>query len=176
MLDLDRGANRLFSFPEYKSDVFKICVRTADACVTSFTGYAGPAVHSPLIRADMAGLIQRAATSGIFSLTKGEAASLALYLSGASAGTRQASNEIQGVDITFNAATLKGQAPMTPDRTQFNACSKDGQVSESGDAGFSHYTLTLHEIGHALGLSGFDYSIFLGEQAQPAAASPPYGA
>ena len=176
MLDLDRGTKGVFSFPEYKSDVFKLCVAKVVACVTSFTGYSGPRVHSPDTRRVIARLIAKVSLQGLDSLSPPEKIKLRRHLNNAARGTLQASNEIQGVDITFNAAKLKGKAPDapdTPDMTQFNACIKDGQVSRNGDTGFYPYTLTLHEIGHALGISGFDYVALEGMKAQPDEASHP---
>ena len=43
MLDVDGSHKTIYTFPEFKSDVFKICLTGEDvgACVTSFPGYSG---------------------------------------------------------------------------------------------------------------------------------------
>ena len=46
-------------------------------------------------------------------------------------------------------------------------------VAENGDMGYYPYTLTLHEIGHALGISGFDYEALEQEKDQPGEISHP---
>ena len=111
MLDLARGTKGVFSFPEYKSDVFKLCVAEAPACVTSFTGYSGPRVHSPATRRVIARLIAKVRMQGLDSLSPPEKFKLKRHLDNAARVTLQASNKIQGVDITFNAKKLKDRAP-----------------------------------------------------------------
>lgn len=175
MLDLPETGDKIFSFPEFKSDVFKVCLSGAevDAYVTSFHGYAGLAIQDAVFREELSALIEKLATRrlpalGVPYLTPDEASLFAFLLSGAAAGTREAENELEGVDITFKLFDLQG-APKTPHTIKFNTC-----MDSMGTRGaHREYVLALHEIGHALGLSGFDYSDFLRTQEQPPHAAHP---
>ena len=85
------------------------------------------------------------------------------FLVDAASGTRQAPNELQGVDITFKKQKFGTDTPRVPTSVKFNRCI--GTAPES-DESFKAYEVTLHEIGHALGLAGFDYLNFVLVQRQ----------
>ena len=64
---------------------------------------------------------------------------------------RQGSNELHGVDITFNRNTLEAAGYERPSAIRLNSC-----LTASGSAegtGFGAYGLAVHEAGHAFGLS-----------------------
>ena len=64
---------------------------------------------------------------------------------------RQASNVLQGVDVSFKKSKFDSDPLSIPMGTEFNTCSSDP------DDGYSAYRTAVHEAGHALGLSNFDY-------------------
>ena len=96
----------------------------------------------------------------------------------AASSPRQASNEIQSVDVTFRQGAFfkatttghvvrPGRGPDIPtSRTQslgtrFNTCLPDKDpANDDPDHGCFAYRTAVHEAGHALGLSNIDYPYF----------------
>lgn len=164
MLDAPAGTRKIYSFPEYKSDVFKTCVSQPGvaACVTSFAGYSGLPTQDPASRARLGTLIDKA-VNDVASLTADDIAELAVFMGRALLHTRQASNELRGVDLTLNKS-LFGDTPESPAGSSasdppvvFNTC-LDAGSPKTKDEGFFAYATMVHEAGHALGLSNFSYA------------------
>ena len=164
----DLPSNRdIYAFPEFKSDVFTICL-TGDnvpACVASFTGYSSLRNQDPAFREELAELVQQ-----INAGTKNPLVYVALlsHIYAASTGTRQASNVLQGVDVSFKESEFPN--PVVPglpgpgsDKVSFNTCLDNNGMPNPNDNGgkFYAYATAMHEAGHALGLSNFDYTNFL---------------
>ena len=155
MFDLPIADGSIYSFPELQSDVFKICVDSSPACVTSFTGYAGidfPQRYRERIYELVGGSLPR-------PLVRVEVARL-LNIYGSRA-TRQAGNTITGVDVSFRSQSFS-DPPEMPTRVEFNTCIRNGAASPN-----FHYETAVHEAGHALGLSNVNYPI-LGPPADEA--------
>ena len=155
-IDPSTAPNGIMSFPQMKSDVFKVCLRKqkAGACTTSFLGYSGldtDEYTDPDHRTRLAELIQMAINGMLNPL---EYRDLRGRLDAADAFDRQASNELQGVDVTFNLEYFDRKSIDTPVSTPFNSCPSDGKDYDA-------YELAVHEAGHALGLSDIDYGTYL---------------
>ena len=162
MFNLEKKDSTIYSLPEMKSDVFKICVDRRPACVTSFTGYAG--INFPYI--------QRLAIAHIvddpeLSLIEEQAAVGAILNAHGSQAMRQASSTIKSVDVNFNRRDPDKPkqpdfTPRMPDKVQFNTCFSGG-TADFGDATTEkHYfpcATAVHEAGHAAGLSNVNYPI-----------------
>ena len=153
MLDTTRGRS-VWSFSEVKSDVFKgFCLTDGTdpgGCTTSFTGYTGIS-HDDEKRREILDLLADDDLSmmdqirGYFKLIGSE---------------RKAENVLQGVDVTFNRRNVDGSEKFTlnklknPDTVRFNTClNSAGMASGDPDTEYYAYSLSVHEAGHALGLS-----------------------
>ena len=73
----------------------------------------------------------------------------------ASQGNLNPSETIQSVDVSFKKDTFVEDELDSPAATPFNTC-----IATNVDDGHAAYQLALHEAGHALGLSSFDYLNF----------------
>ena len=155
---LDPKASDFLSFPEVRSDLFKICLtgENTDACVTSFTGYSGISSENPLRN-----IINIAfSNSGDFDNLL---ATLGTIIGTTPFHQRQADNILMGVDVTFNKYTLDSASLKIPSGgTQFNVCLPDHDTNDTNDPDETYevYALALHEAGHALGLSNINYPIW----------------
>ena len=119
-----------FKFPEMLSDPYKTCIFFAVACTTSIQGYGG-----------------------LLTLNTGSVNPL--Y-------SPRASNALTGVDITYKKSSFEightlsdgkhYRYPRLPRRVTFNTCA-DSFGAPSPDFGYDAYSLSVHEAGHALGLS-----------------------
>ena len=206
MFNLSNPDKPIYSFPEFKSDVFKICLDFADdtgnfapACVTSFHGYSGLSTEcdvaddtcntaytvfrplGPLLiplpfpnsinRVRIAELLEKQVEG---TITIGEGIELVEIIFSASQNRRQASNAIQSVDVSFRQDRFDDGDLRIPTSTQFNICSSDeDSSSDDADTEYFAYRTALHEAGHALGLSNFDYIDLALNQSQPYHAAHP---
>ena len=162
---LDLAAVGIHNTWEFKSDVFKICLSEASACVTSFTGYSNLRTQVPAERARLGELVKKAEERNI---SVKEIAELLGYIDKAAGNTRQAENTLQGVDVTFNESAFPAGSTMTPTDVKFNTCvSSSGPDTDDNDntRPFYAYATAVHEAGHALGLSNFSYYDLLSEGA-----------
>ena len=172
MFDLTKGA-RIYSFPEFKSDVFKICITEADACVTSFTGYSALDPNDIQRRLDIAKALERRNLADRWNI-------LFKYIPEASEGNLEPGEAIQSVDISFNKSGFKtketalnmphqesGNQLYLPTSSRYNTCSPDIPEPPGFNAlpyehePYKAYELALHEAGHALGISSFNYVDFV---------------
>ena len=84
------------------------------------------------------------------------------YFRRASDFKRPGSNILPGVDVSFNGSKFANsdlKVPFPGDRgVQFNACLPD-LLDSDPDAGYKAFRLAVHESGHALGLSNFEFGI-----------------
>ena len=139
MFDLP-DESHIYSFPEFKSDVFKLCITKADACVTSFTGYSALDPSNIQQRLDIAEALESPRSPANFWNI------LFNYIPEASEGDLEPGEAIQSVDISFKKSkdipigTLR-----IPTRTDFNICQPTTSTNE-----YKAYKLALHEAGHAL--------------------------
>lgn len=180
--DAEEEGKSIYLLPEFKSDVFKICVTEGHACVTSFTGYSGIGSTDAARRA----LVQAVQDyqdgefgpiSGPFSfiargiLITQVTSILEAHVSG---HMREAMNEIQDVDVTFRQGsffdiqpnpldpaktqTVVKHAPNKPTSTRFNTCMINHTPYLNDNWGTTHfaYATAVHEAGHALGLSNIN--------------------
>ena len=166
---LDIYSPSIYSLWEFKSDVFKICLTEGPACVTSFSGYSGlqtncdvstntcqirygPLGIFSIDRTRIAKLLEDYQSTGIPS------PELLGVIDTAARNDRQASNELQGVDITFKESDFPVSSVTMPTSIKFNTCLPDKDAaSDDSDQGYFAYTTAVHEAGHALGLSNFSY-------------------
>ena len=156
MFDLQQGRS-IWSFPEVKSDVFKMCVIDATACVTSFGGYSGIG-HNDATRQRILDFFEEYSEG---DLTIPELfGGLISLISSLSTGDRKAENELESADITFNKARFAGTDLELPTSTPFNTCLPDRPDTDP-DAGYKAYRTAVHEAGHALGLSNITLNPFL---------------
>ena len=93
----------------------------------------------------------------------------------AAGNTREASNVLRGVDVTFKRGAFPGvpnipsssSPPPDPDpgKVRFNTCLNSGVPDRNDNHGrpFYAYATAVHEAGHALGLSNFSYYDLLTE-------------
>ena len=146
MFDLP-DESHIYSFPEFKSDVFKLCITKADACVTSFTGYSALDPSDIQRRLDIANRLENPVN--LWNLLFND-------IPDASEGDLEPSEPIQSVDVSFKKGTFIEDRLATPSRTPFNTCRPSHE-----DGRYDAYELALHEAGHALGLSSFDYLNFI---------------
>ena len=146
MFDLPNESD-IYSFPEFKSDVFKLCITKADACVTSFTGYSALDPSDIQRRLDIAERLENPSLVDRARLLKD--------ILDASRGDLEPSETIQSVDVSFKKDSFVEDELDSPVATPFNTCT----AKIMGD-GHAAYELALHEAGHALGISGFDYLNF----------------
>ena len=161
MFDLTRavgasGIDRAYKFPEMRSDAFKFCVTQGDACVTSWHGYSGLPYQNPETRQLFANLIRKGAN---LTISRAETAQLHELVTEARRNGQRASKFLQGVDVSFNQERFKTSNPVNvPNTAQFNTCLPDlSSNSTDPDDQYKAYTVAVHEAGHALELSYFDY-------------------
>ena len=157
MLDVSED-RAVYNFPEFKSDVFKVCIEAAPACVTSFSGYSGiSSDHS--VRDDIIDTINAYLNDHI-SLTTMRAVMLELLTLYGGGHRREASQSLQGVDVTFKRESF--QTTRRPDSgVQFSSCKPDLSTSEPNpDYGYFAYRTAVHEAGHALGLSNINHPLW----------------
>ena len=164
----------IYSFPEFKSDVFKLCIRDAPACATSFTGYS--ALDPSDIKRRLA--IAERLESPLNPVNYWNL--LVKDIPDASRGDLEPSEVIQSVDISFKKGALKtrdtrleavhqekGRELYLPTSTRYHMCSPDipeppgFETLPDEHEPYKAYELALHEAGHALGLSSFDYLNFV---------------
>ncbi len=148
-----------FFSKEFKSDVFKVCVDKAPACVTSFEGYSRIGTDDSA-RDDINEIVENYREDPVKMLAK-----LAVLLGRTIFASREGKNVLQGVDVSFNKEKLDssplnipgGDAKIDPGDVRFNTCLMGG-VPDANDRGgpFYAYQLTMHEAGHALGLSNIN--------------------
>ncbi len=160
MLDGGQGLSKVLAFPEVNSDVFKLCIAGAPACVTSFSGYSGIGANDTL-RTQYAQAhddCENGDPDGCANLVDLQwSILLAAFFS-----NREAENEIESVDVIFNQGSFAnpGGLPIgTPASTQFNTClSNVNPAVAAPDHDYEAYRIAVHEAGHALGLSNFSYA------------------
>ncbi len=156
MLDAANGLSKVLSFPEVDSDVFKLCVAGADACVTSFSGYSGIGPDS-ILRRQHAQAIDACENEDLLGCNALPNIQRRILLR-AFLSNREAKNEIVSVDVTFNQESFVNPVKM-PASTQFNTCLDAVNPADADpDNGYKAYRLAVHEAGHALGLSNFSYA------------------
>ena len=167
MFDLPTS-EALFSFPEFKSDVFKFCLNSgAAACVTSFNGYTGLGSNNWFrdgIVEDVDLYLDGAIT---FEQMRNRIAlrlEARFLLGGLTGFTRQGENVIQSVDVSFRQQAFHAPLPPNPPpnllglniphTTQFNTCQPPASMP-TGDPDFPYapFRIALHEAGHALGVA-----------------------
>ena len=159
MFDLS-GPKGLYAFPEFKSDVFKICIDTVPACVTSFDGYSGLGSDT-----NIRNLISNSIQSYLDGEVTLEAMRNNIFILLQSNITflfhkRQSSNVLQSVDVSFKKGefpnpVVPGLPVLGSDKTRFNTCLDNNGLPNPNDNGGDLYTYAtaVHEAGHALGLS-----------------------
>ena len=175
MLDVPAPA-ALHSSWEFKSDVFKFCLEEAAACVTSFTGYSNLRTQDPAERVRFADLVKKARDQDL-----GLSPALLEFLldiKEAAGNTREASNVLQGVDVTFKHGSFprgpnipsSSHPPAHPNpdpgKVRFNTCLNSGTPDRNDNLRghrFFAFATAVHEAGHALGLSNFSYYDLLTE-------------
>ena len=173
MFDVSSSGMSIWSFPEVKSDAFKYCVNLGPACTTSFTGYSGIGVDDDK-RQEIHDAIEDYESGGILGLISDLVLPGSLWgkvlaiLSSAASHDRQAENDLQGVDVSFNQSRFADADLNIPFGTRFNTC-LDVPSGRNPDAGYKAYRLAVHEAGHALGLSNVSYSAW----TQPYEAAHP---
>ena len=160
MLDGGQGLTKVLAFPEVNSDVFKLCIAGAPACVTSFSGYSGIGANDTL-RTQYAQAhddCENGDPDGCANLVDLQWSILLAAFS----SNREAENEIESVDLIFNQGSFAnpGGLPIgTPASTQFNTClSNVNPAVAAPDHDYEAYRIAVHEAGHALGLSNFSYA------------------
>ena len=162
MLDLatqpgSTNAEKLLAFPEAKSDALKVCITMAPACVTSWSGYTGLPTQDQNTRARISELLQKAIDD---TINYTEYVELYGWIVKARGNEASAGTQLGGVDITFRASSFTTE-PKIPSKTEFNTCLPDNDIDDMDpDDGYFAYSTMVHEGGHALGMSGIDYSIF----------------
>ena len=166
MFDLTEKS--IFFFPEFYSDVFKICLNFgAPACVTSFNGYSGINTESSR-RTEIIEIADDLGMDNEVSLIE-----VILALKNLISGERKAMNTIQSVDVSFNEENFRDNPLNLPDNVSFNSCMPDASItSENPDSGYFAYRTAVHEAGHALGLSGFSLLSLANEQGRYEMAHP----
>ena len=158
----------IFSFPEFKSDAFKLCITRADACVTSFSGYSALDPSNIQQRLDIAEALESPySPANLWNI-------LFNHIPDASEGDLEPGDAIQSVDISFkkqgfdtldtdlNGADRENATELyLPTVTRFNACAPTIEALTEKHDPYKAYELAVHEAGHALGLSSFDYLNFV---------------
>ena len=159
----------IFTFHEFSSDPFKACLLHAHACVTSFTGYAGTYLTDSE-RADIATLVAKADSQNGLSSSE-RIKILELIIRAERSHQVGPATPLRGVDINFKKAAIAELITGTkalnsaatgleiPSST-FGQCRTTGPGTpgtDEADREFGVFTLALHETGHALGISGFNY-------------------
>ena len=161
------------SFPEIKSDAFKVCLVNPGtlACVTSFHGYAGFEDSSRKEREDLAIAFEEFLDGDKSFDDFMHLDEVLKFIAKAYASTRQAENPLEGVDVSFNIHRLYdvppsplnvpgGNAQIDPREVVFNTCIMNGTPDPEDRAKnhpFALYSLAVHEAGHALGLSNVNF-------------------
>ena len=164
-------------FPEVRADVLKDCLvpkslsERIPACVTSFHGYTG--LGDNLELRQRYNMIIDDYVAGNITYTEARisiAASIQLNI--ALEDLPNAGDPIRGVDVSFRRQLFhypdpeNGDAPAGPNRptpatgrsevTRFNACLSRGDPDHNDNGAtdpYYAYATTVHEAGHALGLS-----------------------
>ena len=177
--------SNIWMLNEIKSDVFKVCLETGAACVTSFTGYSGLEtecdattnrchisykIFSHLLQTPVTTSIDRSEIADLLRKALKGTLNLDEYLkledileSAASSDARQPSEGIPSVDVTFKRDAFNPD-PSIPSDVRFNTCvdssgpkPKDNNSVDS----FHAYATAVHEAGHALGVSDLDFNSLL---------------
>ena len=167
------GDKRVFAFPELKADVFKVCVTSAPACVTSFRDYSGlDDEEIARLRGEIDRNIQRYLDDELSYIAM--VAELFLAIQGYLwfSGSGEFGDPIRGVDVSFRQSAFQPPPNFSPvmpssnarstEIVRFNTCLESG-TPDTDDSDprepFYPYALAVHEAGHALGLSGFNRNL-----------------
>ena len=162
------------SFPEVRADVLKGCLvpppsgDTIAACVTSFPGYTGLGDALELRQGFSDEIDDYVAGNTSYEELR---RSIAIKLQNQVLSLAQpgADDPIRSVDVSFRRGVfhnVSAAGPQIPthsatssETTRFNACLSGGTpVPEDNVAGDDYYAyaITVHEAGHALGLSALN--------------------
>ncbi len=179
---LAEGVACVTSFTGY-SGLETNCDVSGDVCETTYmsTQTVHPGSAPGLVSVPLPATIDRTLIADLLrkqldgSISALETITLLEIIQTAAYNTQAARNPLTGVDVTFKHDSFILRGPSIPGdgdevnepgEVQFNTCRDSGGNPDPDDSGYFAYKTAVHEAGHALGLSNFDYGDLVLHDAQ----------